>query len=75
MIPYGTMHHVYIHARWTWPTYTRAKAPVLWRRVFRLGRAMGRPIRRRDMPPPLGHAFALRMPYAIPVHAAEARRR
>ena len=23
MIPYGTIHHVYIHLRWTWPAYAR----------------------------------------------------
>ncbi|WP_108259420.1 hypothetical protein [Mangrovicoccus ximenensis] len=62
MIPYGTMHHVYIHARWTWPTFTRAKAPVVWRNMFRLGRAAKTSLRRREVPPPMGHAFALRLP-------------
>ena len=35
MIPYGTLHHLYIHARWTWPTFARAKAPAARRLVRR----------------------------------------
>ncbi len=69
MIPYGTMHHVYIHVRWTWPTFTRAKAPVVWRKMFLLGRAAKTSLRRREVPPPLGHAFAL----SLPVYAAPGR--
>ncbi|WP_138468139.1 hypothetical protein [Poseidonocella sp. HB161398] len=73
MIPYGTMHHVYIHARWTWPTFTRAKAPVMWRSLFRMGRAVKSrtPLCRRRMPPPVGHALALGLaiPRTVPAAA------
>lgn len=27
MLPYGTIHHTYIHAYWSFPMLMRAKAP------------------------------------------------
>lgn len=35
MIPYGTMHHVYIHLRWTWPAYARQGLTAGWIKLRR----------------------------------------
>jgi hypothetical protein len=48
MLPYGTIHHTYIHAYWSWPMLMRAKAPRTARAFGRLrdtARGVGRRVK------------------------------